>query len=67
LLGVAKAKHLKFLVSGSNHSRASMLVMPRLRKRKHAKELLARGYVEVKICTPRGQILLPDDFVQLES
>jgi hypothetical protein len=64
---VAKAKQLKFLVSGRNqfscvnvgHSAVAEAL-------KNAKELLARGYVDVKICTPRGQILVPDDFEQLE-
>jgi hypothetical protein len=62
---VAKAKQLKFLVSGSNQfSRVN--VSHAAEALKNARELLARGYVDVKICTPRGQILVPDDFEQLE-
>jgi hypothetical protein len=64
---VAKAKQLKFLVSGSNQfSRVNVSHAVVAEALKNAKELLARGYVDVKICTPRGQILVPDDFEQLE-
>ena len=67
LSGVAKAKQLKFLVSGSNQfSRVNVSHAAAAEALKNAKELLARGYVDVKICTPRGQILVPDDFEQLE-
>jgi hypothetical protein len=65
---VAKAKQLKFLVSGSNQfSRINVSHAAAAEALKNAKELLARGYVDVKICTPRGRILLPDDFEQLEK
>jgi hypothetical protein len=32
-----------------------------------AKELLEQGYMDVRICTPRGQILLSDEFDQLKG
>ncbi|WFU45857.1 hypothetical protein QA640_44400 (plasmid) [Bradyrhizobium sp. CB82] len=32
-----------------------------------ARQLLQEGYIDVRICTPRGQILLPDEFNQLEN
>jgi len=31
-----------------------------------AKELLQEGYMDVRICTPRGRVLLSDQFDQLE-
>jgi hypothetical protein len=34
---------------------------------KKAKELVGRSYMDVRICTPRGQILLSDEFDQLEG
>ena len=65
---MAKAKQLKFLVSGSNQfSRINVSHAAAAEALKNAKELPARGYVDVKSCTPRGQILLPDDFEQLEK
>jgi hypothetical protein len=65
---VASTTQLKFLVSGSNQFSHVNVGHPNAAEAlKNAKELLARGYVDVKICTPRGQILLPDDFDQLEG
>jgi hypothetical protein len=65
---VASTTQLKFLVSGSNRFSHVNVGHPNAAEAlKNAKELLARGYVDVKICTPRGQILLPDDFDQLEG
>ncbi|UQR61174.1 hypothetical protein LRP30_29975 [Bradyrhizobium sp. C-145] len=34
---------------------------------KKAQELLREGYADVRICTPHGRILLPDEFDQLEG
>jgi hypothetical protein len=34
---------------------------------KKARELVAQGYLDVRICTPRGQILMPDEFDQIEE
>jgi hypothetical protein len=65
---VASTTQLKFLVSGSNQFSHVNVGHPNAAEAlKNAKELLARGYEDVKICTPRGQILLPDDFDQLEG
>ena len=33
---------------------------------KKAKELLQEGYVDVRICTPQGRVLLSDEFDQFE-
>lgn len=32
-----------------------------------AKQFVQEGYFDVKICTPRGQVLLSDDFNHLEK
>ena len=34
---------------------------------KKARELLQEGYVDVRICTPQGRILLSDEFDQFEA
>jgi hypothetical protein len=34
---------------------------------KKAKELLQEGYIDVRICTPQGRILLSDEFDQFEA
>ena len=59
---------LKYLVSG-NHEGVSehlgrVTVGGALRK---AKQLVQDGYIDVRICTPRGQVLLSDDFNHLEK
>ena len=60
-------RKLQYLVSGNNQFGRVNLghATPAAALRK-AKELLERGYMDVKICTPRGQILLSDEFDQLE-
>ncbi|TYL94205.1 hypothetical protein FXB40_20245 [Bradyrhizobium rifense] len=34
---------------------------------KKARELLQEGYVDVRICTPQGRILLSDEFDQFDA
>ncbi|MHC2279329.1 hypothetical protein ACVME8_005972 [Bradyrhizobium diazoefficiens] len=34
---------------------------------KKARELLQEGYLDVRICTPQGRILLSDEFDQFEA
>ena len=34
---------------------------------KKAKELLQEGYIDVRVCTPQGRILLSDEFDQFEA
>jgi hypothetical protein len=64
---VASTTQLQFLVSGNNQfSRVNIGRPTAAEALKEAKELLGRGYMDVKICTPRGQILLADEFDQLE-
>ncbi|SDI09258.1 hypothetical protein SAMN05216338_101750 [Bradyrhizobium sp. Rc2d] len=59
---------LKYLIGsghdgiGQNLGRATAAAA--LRK---ARQLLEEGFMDVKICTPRGQVLLPDEFNQLEK
>lgn len=59
---------LTYLISGSHEDASEYLrraaVGAALRK---AKQFVHDGYINVKICTPRGQVLLPDDFDHLEK
>lgn len=59
---------LKYLVSGNHEGGSEYLgrvtVGAALRK---AKQLVKEGYLDVRICTPRGQVLLSDDFNHLEK
>jgi hypothetical protein len=65
---VGSATQLQFLVSGNNQfSRINVGRPTAAEALKKAKELVARGYMDVRICTPRGQIVLPDEFDQLEG
>jgi len=65
---VASTTRLQFLVSGNNQfSRVNVGCATAAEALKKAKELLGRGYIDVRICTPRGQILLSDEFDQLEG
>ncbi|WP_166300095.1 hypothetical protein [Bradyrhizobium sp. 2S1] len=63
-----KTTQLQYLVSGNhqfgrvNLGRATIAAA--LSK---ARELLRDGYMDVRICTPRGQVLMPDEFDQLET
>jgi hypothetical protein len=65
---VVSTTQLQFLVSGNNQfSRVNVRRSTAAEALKKAKELLGRGYMDVKICTPRGRLLLPDEFDQLEA
>jgi predicted phosphohydrolase len=59
---------LKYLVRGNHEGISEHLgrvtVRAALRK---AKQLVQEGYIDVRICTPRGQVLLSDDFNHLEK
>jgi len=58
---------LKYLVSGNHQFGRITLGRPTAAGAvKEARELLERGYMDVRICTPRGQILLSNEFDQLE-
>jgi hypothetical protein len=59
---------LQYLVSGNNQFGRVNFGRPTAAEAlKKAKELLEQGYMDVRICTPRGQILLSDAFDQLEG
>jgi hypothetical protein len=61
-------KQLQYLVSGNNQFGCVNLGSPTAAAAlKNAKELLERGYLDVRICTPRGQILRSDEFDQLDA
>jgi hypothetical protein len=59
---------LQYLVSGRDSggyvSLARTTTADALKK---ARELLHEGYVDVRICTPQGRILLSDEFDQFEA
>ncbi|MFH0302048.1 hypothetical protein AAFX91_33655 [Bradyrhizobium sp. 31Argb] len=59
---------LKYLVSGHHEGISEHLgrvtVAAALRK---ARQLVQEGCIDVRICTPRGQVLLSDDFNHLEK
>ncbi|MBI5260450.1 MAG: hypothetical protein HY852_01370 [Bradyrhizobium sp.] len=59
---------LKYLVSGNHEGARENLgritVSAALKK---ARQLVQEGYIDVRICTPRGQVLLSDEFNHLEK
>jgi hypothetical protein len=62
------AAQLQYLVSGNNQFGRVTLGRPTAGQAlKKAKELLEQGYLDVRICTPRGQMLLSGEFDQLEG
>jgi hypothetical protein len=65
---VDSATQLQYLVGGNNGAgRINLSRDTAAAALKKARELLQEGYMDVRICTPRGQILLPDEFDQLEA
>ena len=57
-----------YLIGGSNRfGRVNLSRAEAAAALKKAKELLQEGYLDVRISTPRGRILLPDEFDQLEG
>ena len=62
-----RATHLQYLISGRNLSGWVSLGRgtPEAALKK-AREFLQEGYLDVKISTPRGQVLSPEEFDQLE-
>ena len=65
---MVSATRLQFLISGNNKvSRVNVGRPTAAEALKKAKELLGQGYIDVRICTPRGRVLLPDEFDQLEA
>jgi hypothetical protein len=59
---------LQFLVSGNDRfGRVNLGRATAASAMKKARELVDQGYMDVKICTPRGQVLMPDEFDQLDE
>ena len=59
---------LYYLISGNNQfGRINLSRVAAGAAVKKAKELLQEGYLDVRISTPRGRILLSDEFDQLEE
>ena len=64
---MARPTRVPYLVSGTNEygssnlGRGNATVALRL-----ARKLLREGYMDVRVCTPRGRVLQPDEFDELE-
>ena len=64
---MAKATRVPYLVTGTNEygsanlGRASAIVALRC-----ARKLLRDGYMDVRVCTPRGRVLQSDELDELE-
>ncbi|WJR75212.1 hypothetical protein [Bradyrhizobium sp. NP1] len=64
----ARRMQLKYLVGGDHEgSRKNLGRVTAAAALRKARELLQQGYMDVRICTPRGQVLLPDEFSRLEK
>jgi len=62
------AAKLQYLISGNNQfGRVNLGRATAMAALKKAKELLQEGYMDVKICTPRGQVLRSDEFDHLDG
>ena len=65
---MASTTRLQFLVSGNNQFTRINIGRPTAAEAvREARELVGRGYMDVRICTPRGQVVLPDEFDQLDG
>ena len=63
-----RTNELHYLISGNNQfGRVNLSRVAAEAAVKKAKELLQEGYFDVRISTPRGRILLSDEFDQLEG
>jgi hypothetical protein len=63
-----RTTQLQYLISGNNgFGRVNLGRDTATAALKKAKELLQEGYMDVRISTPRGQVLLSDEFDQLET
>jgi hypothetical protein len=65
---MARTTELYYLIGGNNRfGRVNLSRAAAGAAVKKAKELLQDGYLDVRISTPEGRILLPDEFDQLEG
>jgi len=63
-----RTTHLQYLISGRNLcGRVNLGRATSEAAIKKARELLQEGYLDVKISTPRGMVLEPEEFDQLEG
>jgi hypothetical protein len=63
-----RTTELRYLISGNNQfGRVNLRSAAAEAAVKKAKELLQEGYLDVRISTPRGRVLLSDEFDQLEG
>ena len=63
-----KTSALHYLISGNNQfGRVNLSPAAAGAAVRKAKELLQEGYLDVRISTPRGRIVLSDEFDQLEG
>ena len=63
-----RTSELHYLISGNNQlGRVNLSRAAAGAAVKKAKELLQEGYLDVRISTPRGRVLLSDEFDQLEG
>jgi hypothetical protein len=62
-----RSTHLQYLVSGRNLSgRVNLGRGTPEAALKKAREFLQEGYLDVRISTPRGRVLSPEEFDQLD-
>ena len=62
-----KATHPQYLISGRNPcGRVNLGRRTSAAALKKAREFLQEGYLDVRISTPRGVVLSPEEFDQLE-
>ena len=63
-----RTTELYYLISGNNQfGRVNLSREAAIAAVKKAQELLQEGYLDVRISTPRGQILQSDELDQLEG
>lgn len=63
-----RTTQLQYLVSGNHqYGRVSFGCATTAAALEKARELLQNGYMDVRICTPRGRVLQSDEFDQLEA
>jgi hypothetical protein len=62
-----RATHLQYLIGGTNLcGRVNLGRSTAEAALKKASEFLQEGYLDVRISTPRGRLLLPEEFDQLD-
>ena len=62
-----RTTHLRYLISGTNLcGRVNLGRSTAEAALKKAREFLQEGYLDVRISTPRGRLLSPEEFDQLD-